>query len=351
MGAEPVKNGENRRYPARVVEIPGRVNLLGEWVDFSGGLVLPMSLPMKVTVTTQPNATGEDIITSAQFEGEARYGLHAPSARHWADYVRGALQLSRNKGLVEGGFTVTLSSDVPHGSGLSTSAAVCVATLLSVLPPEVAQDRVTVAVWAREVENTFIGVPCGIMDQMAVALAPPGKVLALDTGTLAYDLIPLPADWHVSVIHSGVSRELADGRYAERRAECLSAADALGSDELCKGDLRATDALPHPLNKRARHVISEDARTRAAVAHLTSGDRAAFGAAMNEGHASIRDDFEITTPAVDALVEDAVRLGADGARQTGGGFGGCIVAVLDPASKDDWWRALSACHPNARLIV
>lgn len=337
--------------PARTVVTPGRVNLLGEWVDFSGGLVLPMSLPLAVTIEASPNGTGEDVVVSAQFEGEARFGVDAPPARHWADYVRGALQLARAEGLIAGGYNVALASTVPHGSGLSTSAAVSVGTLLAVLAETPAPDLVKVSVMARKVENDFIGVPCGIMDQMAVALAPAGKVLALDTGTLEFDLIDLPADWHVSVIHSGVSRELADGRYAERRGECLAAAEAIGVDELCKGDLAAASALPAPLNLRAQHVISEDVRTRAAVAHLKSGDRAAFGAAMNEGHASIRDDFEITTPEVDALVADAVALGADGARQTGGGFGGCIVAVLDPAKVDTWWPALQARHPKARLIV
>ncbi len=337
--------------PMRSVSTPGRVNLLGEWVDFSGGLVLPMAIPHQITVSIGPNGGSEDVLVSAQFEDEGRFDLDAPASGHWSDYVRGALQIGRDTGAIEGGFNVALRSDIPHGSGLSSSAAVTVAALLCLENESSHPNLTEIAKTARLIENEFIGVPCGIMDQMAVAIAKPGEVLALETGDLSYQAIALPKNWKVSIIHSGVSRELADGRYGERRDECLRAADMLGAELLCKADLDAASHLPEPLNLRARHVISEDHRTRQAFEALLVADQKRFGDLMNEGHRSIRDDFKITVPAVDALVADAVKLGAYGARQTGGGFGGCIVALTAPDSTQDWWRALSSRHPNAHLVV
>ena len=338
--------------PARTSKTPGRVNLLGEWIDFSGGLVLPMALPLGVTIGASPNGTEEDVIASEAFEGEARFAIDAPKAGHWADYVRGALQAARKKGWAKEGFNIALSSDVPHGSGLSTSAAVCVGTLRAVRAgASSAPETTEFAVLAREVENDFIGVPCGIMDQMAVAHALPGNVLALETGSLEFQQIALPEDWHVSVVHSGVSRELADGRYAQRRNECLMAAKAMGVVELCHGDLVAINDLSSPFDKRARHVISEDVRTRAARDAIKANDRNLFGELMIKGHNSIRDDFEIVPEEVDAIVSDAVQFGADGARQTGGGFGGCIVALMETGRQDEWWEKLSAKYPAATRVI
>ena len=337
--------------PARVSHTPGRVNLLGEWVDFSGGLVLPMALPLKVKVAASPNYTTEDVIVSGSFPGEARYKLDAPASGDWADYVRGALQVARKKGWATGGYNVAVTSEVPHGSGLSTSAAVTVGTLRAVRRvATTVPDTTEIARLARKVENDFIGVPCGIMDQMAVAHADPGQVLMLETASLDFRVIDLPEDWHIAVVHSGVSRKLSDGRYKERREECLAAAKAMGIELLCNGDLMAARELPSPLNARARHVISEDVRTRAAQDALEDGDRNLFGELMIKGHASIRDDFDIVPKEVDAIVSDAVRLGADGARQTGGGFGGCVVALMKAGMEGVWWENLSAKYPDARLI-
>ena len=338
--------------PNRVTLTPGRVNLLGEWVDFSGGLVLPMALPLKVKVAASPNFSAKDVIISESFDGEARYALEAPADNHWSDYVRGALQMARKKGWASGGFNVAVTSDVPHGSGLSTSAAVCVGTLRAVRGAATATPETTdLAQMARAIENDYIGVPCGIMDQMAVAHADRGQVLMLETENLYFRLIDLPHDWHLAIVHSGISRELADGRYAERRAEVLAAAEAMGIELLCHGDLIAARDLPAPLNARARHVISEDIRARAGQDALEDRDRNLFGELMIKSHASMRDDFEIVPDEVDALVSDAVRLGADGARQTGAGFGGCIVALMEDGKQDEWWAKLSAKHPYAKLVL
>mgnify|MGYP002780156400 CR=1 FL=1 len=336
--------------PSAEVAVPGRVNLLGEWTDFSGGLVLPMALALEVRLALAANGLGHDRIASAQFEGTTLRPIGGRAQGHWSDYAAGGLARARALGWAgEGGFDVALDSTVPHGSGLSTSAAVIVGVLRMLAPQGTSPTEV--AVEARKVENEFIGVPCGIMDQMAVALAAPGQVLALDTGTLAFEAVPLPPGWSVAIVHSGVSRELADGRYKERRDEILAAAGLLGVEQLCQADLAAAERLPPPLAARARHVISEDRRTRAALAQLKRGDIDAFGAAMREGQRSISRDLAITTPAIDAQVALIERHGAVAARQTGGGFGGCIV-VLDRAGEPGrWWEPLSSAFPDARRIV
>lgn len=330
--------------------VPGRVNLLGEWTDFSGGLVLPMAVPLHVRLALAANGRDHDRVASVQFDGVVSRQVDEPANGHWSDYVAGALAHARVQGWAgPEGYDVALDSTVPHGSGLSSSAAVIVGLLRLLAPGDVPAP--VIAVEARAVENGYIGVPCGIMDQMAVAIAAPGDVLALDTSTLAFEAVPLPPDWSVSIVHSGVSRKLADGRYKERRDEILVAAGQLGVAELCRADLAAIEGLPSPLAQRARHVVSEDIRTRAALDHLKAGDIEAFGAAMRDGHRSISADFAITTPEVDAQVALIERHGAVAARQTGGGFGGCIV-VLDRADETGrWWPALSAAFPAARRIV
>lgn len=336
--------------PATRVALPGRVNLLGEWTDFSGGMVLPMALELEVRLALAANGLEQDRIASAQFDGVVARPMGDLARGHWSDYVAGALTHARSLGWAgQGCYDVALDSTVPHGSGLSTSAAVIVGVLRMLAPP--GTPAPTIALEARRVENEYIGVPCGIMDQMAVAVASPGHVLALDTGSLAFEQVPLPQGWRLSIVHSGVSRELADGRYKQRRDEILAAAEALGVEQLCEADLVSTDRLPAPLAARARHVISEDVRTRAALAHLKAGDIAAFGAAMREGQRSIAVDLEITTREIDAQVELMERHGALAARQTGGGFGGCIV-VLDRADEpDSWWEPLHRAFPKTRRIV
>ncbi len=339
------------REPVLRLTSPGRVNLLGEHVDYSAGMVLPMALELGVEIALAPNSDApiEDRVASAQFSGIAAATLEVKAQDHWADYVRGALQAARKAGWATGGYCIALDSRLPHGSGLSSSAAVIVGVLRALAPHGTALEDI--ARRARAVENEFIGVPCGIMDQMAVAIARPNEVLALDTLTLEFERVALPKSWHVAVIHSGVSRALADGRYGERRNEILAAADALGVEWLCRGDLARAAALPAPLDRRARHVMSEDTRTRAAADALKREDFKRFVALVNEGQVSIAKDFEITTPEVDAICANALRCGAAAARQTGGGFGGCIVLIFDGAPPSAWWPQLNRLHPATRLIV
>jgi len=332
------------------IAVPGRVNLLGEWIDFSGGLVLPMALPLHLHVSLARNDQGIDRIASAQFEGVVERKPGSPASGHWSDYVAGALTKARALGWAsELRHDVWLDSEIPHGSGLSSSAAVIVGVLKCLAPEETSRSEI--AIIAQEIENRFIGIPCGIMDQMAVAIATPETVLALDTGTLDFREVALPAGWRISIVHSGVSRKLADGRYKVRRDEILAAAKALDIKELCKADPEQLEGLPPVYMRRARHVISEDRRTRKAERFLLEGDIESFGAAMREGQHSIRCDLEVTTPEIDAQVALIENHGAVAARQTGGGFGGCLVVLDHSESAGGWWDALVSQFPDVRRIV
>lgn len=325
---------------------PGRVNLIGEWIDFNGGTVLPASLPLGVEITLESSPDRFDHVTSAQFPGTASAEQNAPAQKHWADYVFGALKAARKQRWIKGAQAVHLDSIIPAGAGVSSSAAVTVGVLKACAPNGV--DPTRIALLAQSVENDFIGVPCGIMDQMAVAHARPGEALALNTRTLNIEQLAIPEGWTFAVIHSGIERKLADGRYKERRDDCLAAAKLLGVDYLC--DAEDLSALPPDLHPIGQHVLSEGARSRAAIIALRDSDARAFGDQMTASHASLRDDFKVSTPEIDALVDDAVKLGARGARITGAGFGGCIVALLEDNKPAQWWTNLHAAHPASRWI-
>jgi galactokinase len=327
------------------VRVPGRVNLIGEWVDFSGGTVLPMPIRGEITLTRVSNGTDADVIRSEQFGSEMQAGTEAPAEHDWPDAIRGGLQAARAMGWISGGQTVTAGSTIPVGQGLSSSAATIVATLKACRPADVTDD-VALARAARQVENDFMGVPCGIMDQMAVAVGLRGSVLALDTRDCTYKNLPLPEDWDIVVIRSGVERQLADGSYKARQQECQAAMDAIGTPNLCQADPAQIEALSGAPGQRARHIWSEGQRSLKAAVALTSGDRAAFGALMNQSHQSLRDDMQVSVPVIDAIVADGQALGADGIRITGAGFGGCVVALLAPDRTDAWWQELKRRHPQ-----
>lgn len=333
------------------VTVPGRVNLIGEWIDFNGGTVLPMALNQAITLEMRANDRDEDTVSSRQFGDPRAFSLTAPAEGHWSDYVRGGLQYARENGWLTGGFDVTLDSTIPVGAGLSSSAATVVATLKAASLDRTDYDPVAIAMAAKDIENNFIGVPCGIMDQMAVAIGAPGEVIALDTRDRSFEIVPLPSDWCVVVVHSGIARALADGRYKQRRDECLLAAEALQLEHLCDADVSAIARLPAELARRGRHVVSEGARARDSITALKAGDRLGFGQLMQASHASLRDDFEVSVPEIDAMVADAITFGADGARITGAGFGGCFVCLLSPEKVDVWWQALLRRHPGISRVA
>lgn len=331
----------------------GRVNLIGEHTDYNGGMVLPCALSVGLEVTLIPRKDEAVAVDSSDYETPSIRNLSDDAVGDWSDAAVGAARIANALGLVAGGATISIRSTIPQGSGLSSSAALIVAILKAAREhAESELSDVDLAIAARQVENEYMGVPCGIMDQMAVALATPGTAMALDTKALAYELVALPSTHEMVVVHSGVTRKLTDGRYKERKLECDVAKAHFGTEDLCLLDLRPVeqaDLAEHP-KKRTLHCVTEHQRVLAATHALDKGEMVGFGELMNQSHASMRDWFEMSVPPIDALVADAVELGALGARLTGGGFGGCIVACVENAAREEWLAALLARHPDAHFI-
>ncbi|MEM9838187.1 MAG: galactokinase [Pseudomonadota bacterium] len=340
--------------PDTDVFVPGRVNLIGEHIDYNGGRVLPYALPQGVSVALRLRDDGFVSVASERFEGASKAALGSPPADGWAKYAHYTVQLARDIGWPVQGADIAITSNLSDGAGLSSSAALCVAVLkaLRSVSGQTASDS-EIAQLARRVENDYIGMPCGIMDQMAVAVASSGEALFLDTASLDFESIPLPHDVAFCVLHSGVHRELADGRYKMRKEECDQAKVYFGTDDLCHLPLTsladATDLDP-AIGRRVRHCITEHVRVVAAAEALKAGRMNAFGDAMNASHISMRDDFEMSVPAIDALVETATTRGALGARLTGGGFGGCIVAAVERSEVERWTKDVLSEHPSAFLV-
>ena len=342
--------------PEATAYAPGRVNLLGEHTDYNGGLVLPMPLALGTAVVIgRSDREGAVTIASDAFDKTEMRRLSEKATGAWSDYVLGSIVASLKGGESAGGFNVLVATDLPLGSGLSSSAAIEVATLRAMAGlMGKSVDPVALAVQAREVENNFVGMPCGIMDQFCVSVGTPGEAILLDTKTLKHHPAPLPDGHNFVVIHSGVTHKLTDDGYATRVDECNRACQALGVPQL--SDLSVTQldrisALETPLNGRARHIVTENARVRDGLAALTAGNAEAFGALMLASHASQRDDYAVSVVEVDALVEVAMEEGATGARLTGGGFGGSVVALVTSDQVAEWSGRVTARCPGTRVLA
>ena len=344
------------RAPAAVSFAPGRVNLMGEHTDYNGGFVLPMPLGLGISIAIGAgDAPGDIRFASAAYDGEERRRIEEQASGAWSDYVLGALKALAEPEIAAGGLCVFVASNLPVGAGLSSSAAVEVGTLRAAAQMfSKPADPVAFALKARAVENDFVGMPCGIMDQFAVSVGAPGNALFLDTRRLAYSPAPLPEGYSFLVIHSGVSHQLTTSGYATRVGECKAACAALGVEilsDLGMDDLARIDAIPDPLNRRARHIVTDNQLTRDGLAALKAGDAPGFGRLMTRSHATERDNYEITVPETDALVEAAVADGALGARQTGGGFGGAIVVLVADADVEGFTARFAQDHPATRLLA
>ncbi len=340
--------------PQMCLFTPGRVNLIGEHTDYNGGRVLPTAIGLGLDIALSPRDDDTIVIHSNKFDELSTRSLSDTAQDIWSDYAAGAIIFANKSGLMKSGANIAITTSLPFGAGLSSSAAVIVGILKAAR--ELSNSSLSdteIAVLARRVENEFIGMPCGIMDQMAVAIARPGQALALDTKSLSYDLVDLPEDYHMAVIHSGHFRQLSEGRYKIRKEECDVAKAFFGHNDLCllsDEDLAMSSGLPNAIQKRTRHCVSEHRRTVEAVNAIIADDIDRFGQLMIESHNSMRDDFEITLPEIDLLVSDAVTLGAKGARMTGGGFGGCIVACVPTADMQAWQEKLLSRHSKAFFV-
>jgi galactokinase len=312
---------------------PGRVNLIGDHTDTTGGLVLPMAVHLGTTVEVERG--GEEVrLRSTTEEEPAAVPLDvadpAAVAPAWARYVAGVVAEVRPGE----GATGTVSTTLPVGAGLSSSAALEVAVALAL---GFEGTPVELALACQRAEHAASGVPSGIMDQLASAAGVAGSALLMDCKTLERTAVPLPSGIEVVVVHSGEARALAGSAYAERRQQCEAAEAEIGPLRAASAD--AVDAIGDPvLRRRARHVVTENARVREAATALAAGDVAAAGRAMAASHASLRDDFEVSTPALDRLVDElSATDGVLGARLTGAGFGGCVVALARPGAVRRGW--------------
>lgn len=344
------REGFARAYgvePEGAVFVPGRVNLMGEHVDYNDGLVLPMPISAG-TAVAWGRGDGHLIEAVALDLAEARDSFvpgevvpHQPV--DWRSYLRGTTSALADNGLATGGARLAIAGSIPRGSGLSSSASVCVAIGRALVSAGGAETSVeTLARAAQSAEHQWAGVRCGIMDQMAVAAGEAGSALLLDCADLSHRSVPMPAEWAVMIVQSGVRRGLVDGHYNRRREDCEAAARALGLPSLRLATVEAllSDIIDSITARRARHVVDEIDRVRQAVTAIERCDIVTFGELMRASHASLRDQFEVSEANVDRLVGLLNEtIGCEGgARMTGGGFGGAVVAVL-PVSEAERVRA------------
>jgi galactokinase len=326
--------------PDGVWQAPGRVNLIGEHTDYNEGFVLPFALAQGVCAAVGRRGDGRIELRSRQApESPATLALDAlapGTVPGWAAYPAGAFWALREAGLPIGGARVAIDADLERGAALSSSAALECATALALTEDHaLTVSRPRLAALARRAENEFVGVPTGIMDQSASLLCQAGYALLLDCRSNESSLVPLDlpaAGLVLLVIDTRVRHELADGRYAARRRDCEEAARVLGVPSLREvtGGPGALDRITDPLlRRRARHVVTENARVLETVSLLRAGEASRCGPLLTASHVSLRDDFEVSWPQADTAVEAATAGGALGARMTGGGFGGSVIALVE----------------------
>lgn len=309
---------------------PGRVNLLGEHTDYNDGFMLPVATPQRTMVALSRSGDDHFHFYSPNLDATVTFARDGSAPQGFGSYIEGCIRLVQAEGIAVPPLRVYVETDLPVGSGLSSSAALEVAMLRAMralldIGPD-ALDDVKLARIAQRAEIEYARVNCGIMDQMASSLADESNMLFIDARTLEHRLVPLPPDTELIVVDSGVARKLAASKYNERRAECEEGAKKLGVQALRDvADPASVEDLPSPLRERARHVVQENLRVLEA-AQGVSAER--FGELMNASHFSLRDDYEVSIPELDALCE-ALRAapGVLGARLTGAGFGGACVAL------------------------
>jgi galactokinase len=316
-----------RMSPTVVAEAPGRVNLLGEHTDYTGGFVLPIAIGQTTRVEIAPSSDQLFHLYSANLHEQLSFARGESTLQGFGRYVRGCLEVLGRAGHHVPFVCIRIESSVPIGVGLSSSAALEVAVLRALRQLlQLPLSDVDIALLAQRAEVEYAGVLCGIMDQMASSLGDREHMLYLDTRSLEYRRLPLPSDGEVVVLDSGTSRELAATAYNRRREECETAARLLKVNTLRDADsLLRISELPEPYNRRARHVVTENRRVLAAL----DASSVRFGVLMNESHQSLREDYEVSSPALDALVCSLRRESAVyGARLTGAGFGGACIALV-----------------------
>lgn len=342
---------------SRIFRAPGRVNLIGEHTDYNLGFVLPVALNLATEVVTEPSPDGNLHIFSEHRQERHSFDLAALATaqprKHWTDYPVGVARELLALGFDLAPLQLTIRSQVPEGAGLSSSAALEVATALALLQGR-ALPSLEIARLCQRAESQFVGLPCGIMDQYVSVFGRRNAALCLDCRTLEADFVELPSGAAIIAVNSMVKHQLGDSAYGTRVAECAQAATALGVESLRDANLDAlgnTNMADKPRH-RAWHILTENDRVLRFVAAARAGDLNEMGALFVESHASMKADYEITCPEIDFLVEAASAIpGCYGARMTGGGFGGCTVNLVDPASVADFQTSLSNAYRHAFALV
>jgi galactokinase len=354
---------------ARVFQAPGRVNLLGEHTDYSGGFCMPAALSFNMLVAATPRTDGVLRLHSMDFKESVEVPLTeleswrtGKGAKHWSAYPAGVAWSLLERGATVEGVDLTMQGNVPPGSGLSSSASVEVATataLLALAGVEMAKAEIALA--CQRAENAYVGAPCGIMDQFISANGVAGNALAIDTRALTAELAPIPAAMRLVVCNSMVRHSVGGGEYGQRRREVEEAAAAIARLHPQVKQLRdaslawleeARETMSPEAFRRGRHVITDSGRVLEGVAALWAGDVARFGELMNQAHMSFRDDFEASCDECDLLAKLAQKLpGCLGSRLTGGGFGGCTVSLVEAGAAEGFARTLEEQYKEATGVT
>jgi galactokinase len=364
LDVQQIRDAFERRYgihPRLIVCAPGRVNLIGEHTDYNAGFVFPVAIDRATFVAARPRDDRTVHVVAADLGLEDSFPLdriERSTTQPWSNYVRGVVKGLLAAGHTLGGANLLIASDVPRGAGLSSSAALEVATgytfqtmnRLNILGEEL-------ALLAQGAENHFVGVNSGIMDQFISALGQQDHALLIDCRDLSYRPVPIPPSTQIVVCDSQIERSLAASAYNQRRAECEEAVrllkqwypKILALRDVSVAQLAAHEAdLPEPVRARARHVVTENDRALRGAQALEAGDVAAFGKLMNESHASLRDDYEVSIPAINALVAVAQAVpGCYGSRITGAGFGGCTVSLVESSAVAHFQQTVAAAYHGA----
>jgi galactokinase len=340
---------------------PGRVNLIGEHTDYNQGLALPFAIGDGVTVRARPGRDGRVTVVAADLDhAEDSFALRAPPrTRGWRAFARGIAAELQASGLPLVAAELEISGTVPRGSGLSSSAALEVALSLALLAlagtPE--PDRVELAALCSQVENEWVGAQTGLLDQIASLCGQADRALRVDFAVRSVEPVPLDLGGYSLVTLDSGERHANAGRggneepgYNQRRAECARACELLGVDTLRQAGLDQAERLPDPLDRRVRHVITENARVEATAAALSDHELERVGELLDASHASLRDDYEVSTPAVERTVQRLRAAGAVGARIMGGGFGGYVLGLLAPGADAPEGSTEVKPGPGAHLL-
>ncbi|GGP26725.1 galactokinase [Silvimonas amylolytica] len=346
--------------PRHIVQAPGRVNLIGEHTDYNDGFVLPCAINHFTAIACSPRDDNTVRVVAADYENQVdMFSLdgEVDQAKDmlWATYVRGAIVYLKKRGYQFGGMDMVISGDIPQGAGLSSSASLMVAVGQAFKTAyELELSPADNALNAQKAENEFVGCHCGIMDQLISASGQPDHALLIDCRSLETRSVSMPAGYTVLILNSRIQRGLVGSEYNTRRRQCEEAAAFFGAKALrdvTLGQLQAAVGKIDPVVfRRAHHIITENQRTLDAAAALASGDMTRMAVLMAESHVSMRDDFEITVPLIDELVDIVKQVvgPAGGVRMTGGGFGGCVVSLVPDAMVEDVKAAVAAHYRNAQ---